>query len=177
MLFSSFRKMPGVAELLMRAASPSIGETYLSANHEWVAHSIRTMQATLYGPEIAVAIAANSGFLSIFVGYGSWLNLSRADINQGAALYLIFFYIFAIFVGLLCIMWTILVVSQSTSRYVAMMQAAAIPSRDMWSHVRSFCTLNFENVFRKSVSCRQLLDTFRGRVNYHNSAAHDAKAT
>jgi len=96
-----------------------MGKTYLSEGIEWAALTFHSIQAVVFGPEIAVGVVqGGSSFLRKFVQASSWLSLVRADVNQGAALYLLMFYVAVIYIVSLASVWTALALLQPRSPYV-----------------------------------------------------------
>ncbi len=105
------------ASLASRAVSPSIGQTYLTSSIEWFLLFVHVLQATLLGPQIAVSIVRKgSQTLRQFVQFTSWLLFTRADVEQGAALYLLLFYATVVYISTIALMWFIIVLYQPRSR-------------------------------------------------------------
>jgi len=109
---------------LPRIISPLMGGTLLSGRIEWFMMLIRALQVLLVGPEVAVStITTGSGFLRQFVQRATWINLSRADLHHGPAMYLLLFYCICGYLSAISIIWLLLAVVHPRNRCVGLRHA------------------------------------------------------
>ena len=79
-----------------------IGDTYLPSRVRWSLHVIKYAMFALYGPELAAAIGGQASLgLAQLSHSASWLNLARADVNQGPGAYILLFWIGVVWISIL----------------------------------------------------------------------------
>lgn len=111
------REHCSLARVVARATSPSMGKTYLTNSMEWTALILHSIQATVIGPQIAVGVVTSgSPILRQFVQSASWLTLVRADVEQGAAMYMFMYYTTIAYLAAIGLIWVLIVLFQPKSR-------------------------------------------------------------